>query len=280
MEIQQKSNNKICLIGYGYWGKIIHKNLVSLGYNEIKIIDIVLDNYHEITDEYSHYFIITPFLSHFQDLKKISEFKNKKIWCEKPLVQTVDEAKIIYNLMETNNNKLFVDWVYTFNPCIKNIKKIIKNKKIKQVILNRTNDGPKRNDCSSIFDLSVHDLSILYYLFEFDYIDMTWNEFSVKSNENFGSNVSWYYNDGLQVIINSSWQHRDKNRVSLFITEDDEIIVFDDIKKLVVSSSGIKDFSDSESPLHSAINFFFDVNDYSSNKELTLKITKNLQNAI
>lgn len=280
MEIQQKSNNKICLIGYGYWGKIIHKNLVSLGYNEIKIIDIVLDNYHEITDEYSHYFIITPFLSHFQDLKKISEFKNKKIWCEKPLVQTVDEAKIIYNLMETNNNKLFVDWVYTFNPCIKNIKKIIKNKKIKQVILNRTNDGPKRNDCSSIFDLSVHDLSILYYLFEFDYIDMTWNEFSVKSNENFGSNVSWYYNDGLQVIINSSWQHRDKNRVSLFITEDDEIIVFDDIKKLVVSSSGIKDFSDSESPLHFAINFFFDVNDYSSNKELTLKITKNLQNAI
>jgi hypothetical protein len=223
MEIQQKSNNKICLIGYGYWGKILHKNLVSLGYNEIKIIDIVLDNYHEITDEYSHYFIITPFLSHFQDLKKISEFKNKKIWCEKPLVQTVDEAKIIYNLMETNNNKLFIDWVYTFNPCIKNIKKIIKNKKIKQVILNRTNDGPKRNDCTSIFDLSVHDLSILYYLFEFDYIDMTWNEFSVKSNENFGSNVSWYYNDGLQVIINSSWQHRDKNRVSLFITEDDEI---------------------------------------------------------
>lgn len=276
----KNDNVKICLIGYGYWGKIIHKNLTSLGYNDIKIIDIVLDNYDEITDEYTHYFIITPFLSHFQDLKKISEFKNKKIWCEKPLVQTVAEAEMIYNLMETNNNKLFVDWIYTFNPCIQNIKKLIKNKKIKQVILNRTNDGPKRNDCTSIFDLSVHDLSIIYYLFDFDYVDMSWNEFSVKSNENFGSNVSWYYKDGLQVIINSSWQHKDKNRVSLFITDDDEIIVFDDIKKSVVSSKGVKDFADSESPLHSSINFFFKENDYNFNKQLTLKITKNLQNAI
>ena len=280
MEIQQKSNNKICLIGYGYWGKIIHKNLLSLGYDNIKIIDVVLDNHHEITDEYSHYFVITPFLSHFDVLKQLSQYNNKKIWCEKPLVQSLDEANLIYHSMESNNNKLFVDWVYTFNPCIQNIKKLTKNKKIKQVILNRTNDGPKRNDCTSIFDLSVHDLSILYYLFDIDYIDMTWNEFSVKSNENFGSNVSWYYNNGLQVIINSSWQHQTKNRVSLLITDDDEIIVFDDIKKLVVSSKGTKDFSDSESPLHSAIDYFFNEYDYSYNKELTLKITKNLEHAI
>ena len=105
MEIQQELNPKICLIGYGYWGKIIHKNLLSLGYTDIKIIDIVLDNYHELTDEYTHYFVITPFLSHLQELKKISSFKNKKIWCEKPLVQTSVEADMIYHLMETNNNQ-------------------------------------------------------------------------------------------------------------------------------------------------------------------------------
>jgi hypothetical protein len=280
MEIQQELNHKICLLGYGYWGKIIHRNLISLGYTNIKIIDIVLDNYHELTDEYSHYFIITPFTSHFQDLEKISSFKNKKIWCEKPLVQTSKEAEIIYRLMGANNNNLFIDWVYTFNPCIKEIKKIIKNKKIKQIILNRTNDGPKRNDCSSIFDLSVHDLSILYFLFDVDDFNFTWNEFSVKSNETSGSNISWYYSNGLQVIINSSWQHVTKNRVSLFITEDDEIFFFDDIKKIVVTPKGMKDFSESESPLNSAINFFFQENDYRYNKELTLKITKNLEYAI
>lgn len=272
--------DKICLIGYGYWGKIIHRNLISLGYEDIKIVDIVLDNYHEITDEFSHYFIVTPFLSHYQELKKISQFKNKKVWCEKPLVQTSEEAREVYHLMESNNNKLFVDWIYTFNPGIRNIKKIIKDKKIKQIILNRTNDGPKRNDCTSILDLSVHDLSILYYLFDFDYINLTWNEFSVKSNENFGSNVSWYYKDGMQIIINSSWQHRDKNRVSLFLTQEDEIIVFDDIKKSVISPSGNKDFSEFDSPLILAMKSFFKEEEFIANRELTLKITKNLENAV
>lgn len=280
MEIQQELNPKICLIGYGYWGKIIHKNLLSLGLSNIKIIDVVLDNENEITDDYTHYFVVTPFLSHFDILKKLSCFKNKKIWCEKPLVQTISETEIIYNLMESNNNKLFVDWIYTFNPCIQQIKNIIKTEKIKQVILNRTNDGPKRNDCTSIFDLSVHDLSILYYLFDIDYLDVTWNEFSVKSNENFGSNVSWYYKDGLQVIINSSWQHVTKNRVSLFITENDNIIVFDDMKKIVVTPTGTKDYTESESPLILAMKFFFDDKDFTENKKLTFKITKNLENAI
>jgi hypothetical protein len=138
--------------------------------------------------------------------------------------------------MEQNNNMLFVDWVYTFNPCVDKIRKIVSKKKIKQVILNRTNDGPKRFDTSSIHDLSSHDLSILYHVFGRTNFDFTWNEFSIKSNEEFGSNISWYYKSGLQVIINSSWQHKTKNRVSLFITEDDEVIVFDDVKKIIMGT--------------------------------------------
>jgi predicted dehydrogenase len=182
--------------------------------------------------------------------------------------------------MEQNNNMLFVDWVYTFNPCVDKIRKIVSKKKIKQVILNRTNDGPKRFDTSSIHDLSSHDLSILYHVFGRANFDFTWNEFSVKSNEEFGSNISWYYKSGLQVIINSSWQHKTKNRVSLFITEDDEVIVFDDVKKVIITNNGVEDFSDSPSPIHIGMRHFFSNENFDSNKEITLKITKNLENAI
>lgn len=283
MVIQQKlkiNMEKICIIGYGYWGKIIHKNLISLGYNDIKIIDAVLDNYSELDDSFDYYFIITPFTTHFDVLSKLSNFKNKKIWCEKPLAMTYKETLDIYSNLENNNNKLFVDWTYTFNPCVDKIKNIISKKKIKQIILNRTNDGPVRNDCKSIQDLSSHDLSILYYILDCDDLEFTWNEFSVKSNEMLGSNISWYYKDGLQIIINSSWQHKTKNRVSLFITEDDEIIVFDDIKKTVTSNKGIEDLSDCKSPLHIAINYFFNNKDFELNKKITQKITKNLENAI
>lgn len=279
MEIQQQSN-KICLIGYGYWGKIIHKNLTNLGYKNITIIDLVLDNFHLLDNTYDSYFVITPFTTHYDVLLKISEFENKKIWCEKPLVESNEKAMSIYQKMELNNNKLFVDWVYTFNPIINKIKTLVEDKKIKQVILNRTNDGPKRFDTNSIYDLSSHDLSILYHIFDINTLNLTWNEFSIKSNEDVGSNISWHYKDGLQVIINSSWQHKTKNRVSLFITEDDEIIVFDDIKKTLVTTEGVENYSKSTSPLESAIQYFMTNTSFEENKNLTLKITKDLENAI
>jgi predicted dehydrogenase len=277
-----KNKHRIALVGYGYWGKIIHKNLLSLNFNDITIFDQVLGNLDKLDDGYDCYFIITPFTSHFEILKKIGDFKNKKIWCEKPLVDSEQNLEFIYDLMSINNNRLFVDWIYTFNPAINYIKDLLSNKTIKQVILNRTNDGPVRTDCSSIWDLSSHDLSILYTIFGLDFdFDLKWQEFSLKTHEDFGSNISWSYSGGMQVIINSSWQHKDKNRISLFITKDDDIIVFDDTKKIVVTDSGeIVNFSRNKSPLELAIKNFFSSDEFELNYEMTKKITKNISNAI
>jgi len=268
---------KICLIGYGYWGGILHKNLIKLGYNNIQIVDITLNNMELISDSFDAFFISTPFKTHYDILLKISKFKNKKIWCEKPLVDGLDELNEIYNLMELNNNSLFVDWTYTFNPCVNELKNILSSKKLKQIILNRTNNGPYRNDCSSIQDLSSHDLSILYFLFEDKEFDFNFNEFSIDNKTNFGSSVSWSYSDGLQILINSSWQHETKNRVSIFISENDEIVVFDDIKKIIINNGVIQDFSGSVSPIETGLNYFFYNNDFTKNKNITVKITKNLE---
>jgi predicted dehydrogenase len=128
--------NKICLIGYGYWGKILLNNFKSMGYDEITIVDESLNNINLIDDTFSHYIIATPFSTHKYFLEKIGKFKNKKIWCEKPLVELYDESVQIYKLMEINNNMLFVDWVYTFNPCVIHLKNILGDKKLKQIIIN------------------------------------------------------------------------------------------------------------------------------------------------
>jgi predicted dehydrogenase len=277
-----KIKTKIALIGYGYWGKIIHKNLVSLKFEDITIFDQVLGNMDKIDNSFDCYFVITPFTSHEETLGKISEFKNKRIWCEKPLVDSPEVLELVYEKMLINNNKLFVDWVYTFNPAIDYIKNLLSNKSIKQVILNRTNDGPVRTDCTSIWDLSSHDLSILYTIFGLDSdFEIKWNEFSIKNHEDFGSNISWAYSKGMQVIINSSWQHKEKNRISLFITKDDDIIVFDDVKKIVVTDDGeIVDFSSAQSPLEITLKNFFESKNFDLNYKLTRKITKTIANAI
>ena len=179
--------------------------------------------------------------------------------------------------LESKNNKLFVDWVYTYNTAIDFIKESLAGKNVKQVVLNRTNDGPVRSDCNSIWDLSSHDISIIYKIFNLDDLSVNWNEFTLKTNEKFGSNISWAYKDGMQIIINSSWQHQFKNRVSLFVTEHDEMIIFDDIAKTVTTGDGkLHDFSLDTSPLEQALDFFFTSDNFIDNKNLTHKITKTI----
>jgi predicted dehydrogenase len=268
---------KICIIGHGYWGNILHKNIMELGHNDIQLIDIKLNNTHLLDDRYDIYFVTTPFSTHYDILLKLSEYKNKKIWCEKPLVETTEKLTEIYKLMEINNNKLFVDWVYTFNNCVRRLKEILSTKKVKQIILNRTNDGPKRYDCNSVYDLSSHDISILFYLYPELNLNFTFNEHSNLQNEKFGSNLSWCYEDNTQIILNSSWQHTSKNRISIFVTQDDEVILFDDIKKQIFYNESFENFSEKTSPIHSALNFFFSSNEFNENKNLTSKITKILQ---
>lgn len=268
--------NKICLIGYGYWGKIIHRNLKSMGMNNVSVFDEILGNMGEIDDSYDLYFVVTPFGTHKSVLDKILSYKNKKVWCEKPLVDNVKDALYLYNKARENGNILFVDWIYTFNKGIERIKNIISSKKIKFILLNRTNDGPARNDCTSVEDLSVHDLSILYYLFGSDEVlDFQWNEFSIKNHEKFGSNISHCYFDGTQIIINSSWQHKHKNRVSIFVTDDDEMITFDDKNKLVLTKDEV--FLDESSPLQNAIDFFIKNQSFPDNMEITFRITENIE---
>lgn len=273
------TNPKICLIGYGYWGKILHKNLLSLSYTDVTIVDEVLGNAEKIGDNFDYYFVATPFTTHLSVLTKLSKFSNKKIWCEKPLASTFEEVQSIYKKLESKNNKLFVDWVYLYNPAIHYIKEKIAGKRIKQIVLNRTNEGPVRTDCSSIWDLSSHDLSIIFQILGFDEREFNWYEFSLKTNEDFGSNLSWSYQKGTQIIINSSWQHQMKNRVSIFITEHDEIIIFDDIKKTVTLSNGeVQDFTESESPLENAIMEFLRSEDFSYNRKMTEQITLQITN--
>ena len=37
-------------------------------------------------------------------------------------------------------------------------------------------------------------------IFNLDDLSVNWNEFTLKTNEKFGSNISWAYKDGMQII--------------------------------------------------------------------------------
>ena len=47
-----------------------------------------------------------------------------------------------------------------------------------------------------------------------------------------------------------------------------------------MTNNGVEDFSDFPSPIHIGMRHFFSDDNFDSNKEITLKITKNLEHAI
>ena len=85
---------KIGIIGIGYWGKIILRNLESMGKDNIVVCDISFSdknkyqNYQAFKDykqlDCELVFITTPTSTHYEICKYFLE-KKVKVFCEKPL---------------------------------------------------------------------------------------------------------------------------------------------------------------------------------------------------
>ena len=103
---------KIGIVGLGYWGKIILKNLVNLGYEDIKIYDKskidwgnlgfkfpVTSELKDLLDR-DKVFVITPTSTHFEVCKFFVE-NNIDIFCEKPLTDDISSTEVLYSLCDT-----------------------------------------------------------------------------------------------------------------------------------------------------------------------------------
>ena len=59
---------RICLIGYGYWGKILEEKLKKL--SDIRFICRSTDNYYSKLNDVDWVFVATPDNTHYEIVKK------------------------------------------------------------------------------------------------------------------------------------------------------------------------------------------------------------------
>lgn len=283
---------RIGIIGFGYWGKIIFNNLKNLNKNHTIILcdnDIEKIKNQNLGNRYEYYsdykdvkcdkvFVVSNTDKHYEIVKYFLQNK-VDTFCEKPLTITYDESVELYDIAKTNKCNLFVDWVFTFNNEINTLKNIIKknNLKIKNIIFNRLNYGPERFEVDSVYDLSSHDVSILYYLFEKEPKDVKWIRFKRDSNSiQNDSNVGILIYDDFTVQINSSWLYGEKFRKSYF-EFDKGFIYWDDMtQELEIKINDlIVNKCDMGSPLLNSINSFLNNNfDVELQKDITLSTQK------
>jgi len=283
---------KIALIGFGYWGKIIYKNLKELGYpiiltdkfgideGLIKSDDEIVHSYMDIKD-IDKVFIVTPCESHSEI---VSYFLNKNInvFCEKPLTMNSKQSEELFDLAEKNDTKLFVDWVFLFNDAVKYIKNSIQRNtygKLLNVSMRRLNKGPIRKDVNARYDLTSHDLSILIYLidakvkrnFFYDY-----RKLPISFKEDSCIGVLQFEND-ITCTIESSWEHPIKDRQCIFEFEK-TILVWDDISQTIKINGENIIFENTETPLKKSLKSFLGLDfEKSKIKDITLQVSKILE---
>lgn len=167
---------KIGLLGVGHLGKIHLKCLQAI--KEVQVTGFYDPNDQAAAKVLAQYPTIKRF-AEYQDLLAVSDavdivtpttthfelaaqaIKNKKhVFIEKPLTHTLEEAKMLVELVQKYNIKAQIGYVERFNPAFLSIQKIPLNPLfIEAHRLAMFN--PRGTDVSVVLDLMVHDLDLV-----------------------------------------------------------------------------------------------------------------------
>jgi predicted dehydrogenase len=175
----------IGIIGYGYWGPNLVRNFtqadgarvvsvcdqrparraqVEAHYPAIKVVADVCEMLsNPAIDAVA---IATPVFSHF-DLAMQALKAGKHVFVEKPFTTTSEQAERLIEEAEKRRRVLMVDHTFLYTSAVRKIKDLIDQGSLGQLYYYdsvRVNLGIFQHDVNVLWDLAVHDLSIMDFV--------------------------------------------------------------------------------------------------------------------
>lgn len=176
---------RIGVIGYGYWGPNVARNIHNVeGAQLVAICDKSLDALKQAKQAYPYVHVtsdpcellrsteidviavVTPVWTHFE-LAKAALHNGKHVFVEKPFTSSAAQAEELIELAEKKNRKIMVDHTFLFTSAVRKIRQLIEEKELGDLYYYdslRVNLGLFQHDISVIWDLAPHDLSIMDHL--------------------------------------------------------------------------------------------------------------------
>ncbi len=254
----------IALIGYGYWGPNVAKNIYANKQLKLHTISDLKEtrlekarnlyvehslyetNYKKLLDnpEINAVAVAVETSSHYQVVKDALN-AGKHVYVEKPFTSTVKEAEELTALAISKGLIIHVDHIMMYHPCVQKIRELITSGELGDLLYieaMRMNLGQIKKDVSAMADLAVHDLSIIDYLSEgkepFYIKAVGEKKYNPKESLTF---LMLRYDDFI-AHIQSSWISPLKER-KLIVAGTKKMVVFDDIKpsteKLTIYDKGV-----------------------------------------
>ena len=164
----------IGVVGIGYLGKYHLEKFINNKQCDTKwVVDTNLDNidlnghdsiqkssnYKEILNDIDAISLVTPTKMHFKIAKFFLENK-KHVLIEKPMTETVAQAKKLVDLAKKNKVILQVGHLERFNPVMTRLTEEISDPLFIEVH-RLAKFNPRSTDVNVIFDLMIHDIDIV-----------------------------------------------------------------------------------------------------------------------
>jgi predicted dehydrogenase len=181
------STVKFGVIGYGYWGPNVVRNLYTMaGAELVSVCDKSSAARRKVHKSYPQAYvtadaseiltspdidavaIVTPVWTHFE-LAKAALENGKHVFVEKPFASNVSQAEALIELADKKNLMIMVDHTFLFTGAVKKIKQLLKEGLLGKLYYydsTRVNLGLFQHDINVIWDLAPHDLSIMDYVIE------------------------------------------------------------------------------------------------------------------
>ena len=230
---------KAGVLGAGHLGKI-HLRLLNQSekYNLIGFYDPDETNAKNVEEEFGYkYFdtiealinavdvvdIVTPTLSHYDCAKQVIA-KNKHIFIEKPITNTVEEAEEIRTLVASHNVKGQVGHVERFNPAFIAVKDML-DKPMFIETHRLAEFNPRGTDVPVVLDLMIHDIDIILSVVKSKVKNVSASGVSVISNSPDIANARIEFENGCVANLTASRISLKSMRKTRFFQRDAYISV-------------------------------------------------------
>ncbi len=254
---------KFGVVGYGYWGPNVVRNLDHLEEAEVVAVcdksaaarkkvaraypDVrVTDNAAELmsSPEIDAIAVVTPVWTHYE-LAKAALQNGKHVFVEKPFTSDAGQAQELIDLAARKNLKIMVDHTFLFTGAVTKIKQLLQDGALGKLYYydsTRVNLGLFQHDVNVVWDLAPHDLSIIDYL-----IQQTPEAISATGQTHLNSHedvafITLYFPDKVIAHINVNWLSPVKVRTTL-IGGEKKMLVWNDLEadeKIKIYDKGVK----------------------------------------
>lgn len=238
------------VIGYGYWGPQLVRNLDRLSLGEVAYIADLSPERRQMAElespsacvtaamedvfesDVDAVVIATPIRTHYH-LAHAALAHGKHVFVEKPLTSSSAQAEELVALAEQMGRVLMVGHTFMYNPAVEELRHLIQSGALGRVYYVdavRVNLGLFQQDINVMWDLAPHDLSILSYVL---------GMYPIRVSAHGGAYVRTSVHDvvyltlefpgGLLAHLHVSWLNPSKVR-RVTVVGDQQMAVYDDVE--------------------------------------------------